>query len=186
MGPEGRVEINPSQSRRLGKESAAPLIREAIHLARIASFFCSSFQGARVPVAAAPGLDEPDLREESRGTEDLVNTISRVQLIRNETPGNNRSVWRAVRIEVDERSGANVARVTLSPGDRLVIVNRTAGRLTVSPIDFFGSSFGTVRLEPSQASPAMMVTGLWFQVDLHVDDRRTFPLDVYLAPNRAD
>ena len=37
----------------------------------------------------------------------------------------------------------------------------------------------TVRLE------AMTVGGLWFQVELQVDGRRFFPLDVYRAPNRA-
>lgn len=112
-----------------------------------------------------------------------MNTISRVQSIPRNEPGTDRSAWRAVRIEVDERSGANVTRVTLSPGDRLVVANRTERRLTVSPLDFFGNSFGTVRLEPAEASPAMMVTGLWFQVDLHGDNRRSYPLDVYLAPN---
>ncbi len=118
--------------------------------------------------------------------ESIVNTISRVQsILRKEQPGAERSAWRAVRIEVDELSGANSTRVTLSPGDRLVIVNRTDRRLTVSPIDFFGNSFGTVRLQPMESSPALMVTGLWFQVDLHGDDRRAFPLDVYLAPNGA-
>jgi hypothetical protein len=119
--------------------------------------------------------------------ESIVDTISRVQsILRNETPGTDRSAWRAVRIEVDEHSGANSTRVTLSPGDRLVVVNRTARRLTVSPLDFFGNSFEAVRLDPTEASPALMVTGLWFQVDLHGDDRRIYPLDVYIAPNRTD
>jgi hypothetical protein len=118
--------------------------------------------------------------------ESIVNTISRVQSILRSESGAEQSAWRAVRIEVDERSGANSTRVTLSPGDRLVVVNRTDRRLTVSPIDFFGNSFGTVRLQPMESSPALMVSGLWFQVDLHGDDRRAFPLDVYLAPNGSD
>jgi hypothetical protein len=118
--------------------------------------------------------------------ESIVNTISRVQSILRNESGAEQSAWRAVRIEVDERSGANSTRVTLSPGDRLVVVNRTDRRLTVSPIDFFGNSFGTVRLQPMESSPALMVSGLWFQVDLHGDDRRAFPLDVYLAPNGSD
>jgi hypothetical protein len=116
-----------------------------------------------------------------------MNTISRVQSItKSETAGYGSGAWRAVRVEIDEREDASVTRVTLSPGDRLIVVNRTRGRLTVNPLDFFGNSFASVRLGPAEASPAMMVTGLWFQVDLHLDDRKSFPLDVYLAPNRVD
>jgi len=116
-----------------------------------------------------------------------MNTISRVHSIsESQTTGKGPNAWRAVRIEINEREDATVNRVTLSPGDRLIIVNRTRGRLTVSPLDFFGSSFDRIRLEPAEASPALMVTGLWFQIDLHSEDRRSFPMDVYLAPNRVD
>jgi hypothetical protein len=116
-----------------------------------------------------------------------MNTISRVHSIsESQTTGRGSNVWRAVRIEINEREETSVNRVTLSPGDRLIIVNRTRGRLTVSPLDYFGNSFARIRLEPAEASPALMVTGLWFQIDLHSEDRRSFPMDVYLAPNRVD
>lgn len=114
-----------------------------------------------------------------------MNTLSRVQSIsESQRTGSGPNVWHAVRVEINEREEATVKRVTLSPGDRLIIVNRTRGRLTVSPLDFFGNSFARIRLEPAEASPALMVSGLWFQIDLHSEDRRSFPMDVYLAPNR--
>ncbi len=115
-----------------------------------------------------------------------MNTISRVQSIdRADVPGAESDAWQAVRVEVDSRDGASLTRIVLSPRDRLVVVNGTSGRLTVNPLDFFGSSFGAVVLEPGECGPALLVSGLWFQVDLRGEDRRSFPLDVYLVPNRV-
>lgn len=115
-----------------------------------------------------------------------MNTISRVQsILRSEAPKNDSSPWRAVRVEVENSHGPNLPRVTLSPGDRLVVVNHTNSKLIVSPMDFFGNSFGATVLEPHECGPALLVSGLWFQVELRDETRRSFPLDVYLAPNEA-
>ena len=90
---------------------------------------------------------------------------------------------RLVRVVVDEDTGTDLPRITLSPGDRLIVENRTSRTLRVTPLDFFGTAFGRHALHPGAATSPMMVTGLWFQVELHIDGRRFFPLDVYLAPN---
>jgi hypothetical protein len=86
-------------------------------------------------------------------------------------------------VVVDEDSGVDLPRITLAPGDRLIVENRTSRPLRVAPLDFFGTAFGRHILAPGRTTSPMMVTGLWFQVELHVDGRRFFPLDVYLAPN---
>ena len=116
-----------------------------------------------------------------------MNTVSRLQPIL--SPGRRtgfRRSWEAIRVVVDEKGGANLPRVTLSPGDRLVIENRTRHRLQVAPVDFFGTAFSRFSLAAGEKSRPMVVTGLWFQVELHVDGRRFFPLDVYIAPNGTD
>lgn len=116
----------------------------------------------------------------------FVDTISRVQsILRSTDADEGRSEWRAVRVEIDDRDGVSAARVTLAPGDRLVVMNRTSRRITVNPLDFFGNSFGSIVLEPQECGPALLVSGLWFQVDLRDANRRLFPLDVYLAPNKV-
>ncbi len=90
---------------------------------------------------------------------------------------------RLVRVVVEEDTGIDLPRVTLSPGDRLIVENRTFRTLSVTPLDFFGTAFGRHSLEPGVSTSPMMVTGLWFQVELHIGGTRFFPLDVYLAPN---
>lgn len=115
-----------------------------------------------------------------------MNTLSRLQAILHpHTGGDSPHPWQAVRVIVDEWVGTDVPRVTLSPGDRIVVENRTRGMLRVAPIDFFGTAFSRSAVAPGETSAPMVVTGLWFQVELHVDRRRFFPLDVYLAPNGA-
>jgi hypothetical protein len=71
----------------------------------------------------------------------------------------------------------------LSPGDRLVVENRTGRTMRVAPVDFFGTAFESHVLETGESSPPLVVGGLWFQVELCATGRRFFPLDVYLAPN---
>jgi hypothetical protein len=93
--------------------------------------------------------------------------------------------WQVVRVVVDEWGGTDLPRVTLSPGDRLVIENRTHGLLQVAPVDFFGTAFGRSTVAPLETSAPMVVTGLWFQVEMHVDGRQFYPLDIYIAPNGA-
>jgi hypothetical protein len=90
-----------------------------------------------------------------------------------------------LRIAVRETDGVEWPRITLAPGDRLIIENRTRRTLHVAPLDFFGNAFGRHVLEAGEATPPLVVQGLWFQVELHVDGRNFYPLDVYLAPNRA-
>jgi hypothetical protein len=115
-----------------------------------------------------------------------MNTLSRLQAILHPRSGDDRTrPWQAVRIVVDEWLGTDVPRVTLSPGDRMVVENRTRGTLRVAPVDFFGTAFSRSTVAPGETSAPMIVTGLWFQVEMHVDRRRFFPLDVYIAPNGA-
>ena len=90
---------------------------------------------------------------------------------------------RLIRVVVDEDTGIDLPRVTLAPGDRLIVENRTSRTLRVAPLDFFGTAFGRQSLAPGRATTPMMVTGLWFQVEIYLDGPRYFPLDVYLAPN---
>jgi hypothetical protein len=103
-------------------------------------------------------------------------------VLRDETAGRLGSP-RIVRVVVSERSGADLPRVVLSPGDRLVVRNDTDRTLAVTPLDFFGTTFTRAVLEPGECTPALVVTGLWVQVELHAAGRAFFPLDVYLAPN---
>jgi hypothetical protein len=113
-----------------------------------------------------------------------MNTLSRLQAITpRESGSSRRRPWQAVRIIVDEGGGTNLPRVTLSPGDRILIENRTRRPLRVAPVDFFGTAFSRSKIAPGDTSAPMVVTGLWFQVEMHVDGRRFFPLDIYLAPN---
>ena len=112
-----------------------------------------------------------------------MNTLSRLQSISSPRPGTARPrPWQAVRIVVDE-GGTSLPRVTLSPGDRVLVENRTRGRLQIAPLDFFGTAFSRTAIAPGETSAPMVVTGLWFQVEMHVDGRRFFPLDIYIAPN---
>jgi hypothetical protein len=53
-------------------------------------------------------------------------------------------------------------------------------------LDFFGNPFGLHRVDPGLSSSPLMVTGLWFQVDIHSEDQRNYQLDVYLAPNAQE
>jgi hypothetical protein len=114
-----------------------------------------------------------------------VNLVSRLQPILGPTPDEYRGVQpvRLVRVVVDEDAGIDLPQVTLAPGDRLIVENRTTRTLRVAPLDFFGTAFGRQRLAPGRSSTPMMVTGLWFQVEIWLDGPRFFPLDVYLAPN---
>jgi hypothetical protein len=113
--------------------------------------------------------------------------VSRLQAIPGAEPASGgRAPVRLVRVVVDENEGIDLPHVALSPGDRLIIVNRTRRTLQVAPLDFFGTAFARHSLAPGRSSPPMMVTGLWFQVELHDDGRRFFPLDVYLAPNLVE
>ena len=113
-----------------------------------------------------------------------MNTLSRLQPIQRTDHGSSRQrPWQAVRVVVDEWNGADLPRVTLSPGDRLIIENRTHASLRVAPVDFFGTAFDRLTIASRETSAPMIVTGLWFQVELHIDGGQFFPLDVYIAPN---
>lgn len=115
-----------------------------------------------------------------------MNTLSRVQLIQpRQLSRPDPSSWRAVRILVEE-GGTEMPQVTLSPGDHLLVENRTPSRLHVAPLDFFGNAFVRFALEPGKSTSPMVVRGLWFQVELRTAQGRVFPLDVYLAPNRLE
>ena len=115
-----------------------------------------------------------------------MNTLSRLQPIwKSETPRGPRA-WNAVRVIVEERYGVDRPQVTLSPGDRLLVENRTGSELQVAPLDFFGNAFARFTLAPGETTSAMVVTGLWFQVELHENGRTFYPLDIYLAPNAAE
>ena len=91
-----------------------------------------------------------------------------------------------VRVVVESETGTDTSRVVLSPRDLLIVENRTIHPLTVVPLDFFGNPFGLHRVDPGLSSPPLMVTGLWFQVDIHSEDHRNYQLDVYLAPNARE
>ena len=111
-------------------------------------------------------------------------TLSRVQAIKKSAVrANGPGPWRALRVVVTETDGIDISKVTLSPGDRLLVENRTCRTLRVAPLDFFGNPFSRFALDPGETSPPMVVKGLWFQVELHADGREFFPLDIYLAPN---
>lgn len=113
-----------------------------------------------------------------------MNTLSRLQSISSPPVARPQS-WQAVRIVVDETRGTNLPRVTLSPGDRILIENRTRRPLRVAPVDFFGTAFSRAKIAPGETSAPMIVTGLWFQVEMHDDGRQFFPLDIYIAPNAS-
>ena len=114
-----------------------------------------------------------------------MNTLSRLQTIPQLPAGAGRRVSQVVKVVVDERAGLDFPRVTLSPGDRLLVENRSLRTLRVAPLDFFGNAFHRTALEPGETSSPMVVTGLWFQVEIVADGGRIYPLDVYLAPNTA-
>ena len=114
-----------------------------------------------------------------------MNTISRLQAIqRPATQGPTRA--RVVRVVVTETDGIDQPQVILAPGDRLIVENRTCRTLQVAPLDFFGTAFGRYALETGESTQPLIVSGLWFQVELHVNGREFFPLDIYLAPNIAE
>ena len=114
-----------------------------------------------------------------------MNTLSRLQTIFPPDQSSGRRSPQVVRVIVDETDGVDCPRVTLSPGDRLLVENRSQRTLRVAPLDFFGNSFCRFALEPGEASSPMVVTGLWFQVELLADGGRVYPLDVFLAPNSS-
>jgi hypothetical protein len=113
-----------------------------------------------------------------------VNTLSRLQAIQAPAAGRPRRA-QVVRIVVREMDGADHARVTLAPGDRVIVENRTRGTLRVAPLDFFGNAFSRHALEAGESTRPLVVQGLWFQVELHAAGRTFYPLDVYLAANEA-
>lgn len=114
-----------------------------------------------------------------------MNTLSRLQTIPQPPAGETCRGPQVVRVVVDETAGLDFPRVTLAPGDRFLVQNRSQRTLRVAPLDFFGNAFDRVALEPGETCPPMVVTGLWFQVELVADGGRIYPLDVYLAPNSA-
>jgi len=110
-----------------------------------------------------------------------VDTISsRVQAILRPPEGRRRA--QVVRVVV-RGDGVDQPRVTLAPGDRLIVENRGTRPLHVAPLDFFGNAFERRVLEVGESTPPLVVQGLWFQVELHAGGRDFYPLDVYLAPN---
>lgn len=113
-----------------------------------------------------------------------MNTLSRLQAIRPAVHGG-RSVRQVVKVIVSEAAGIDLSKVALAPGDRLLVENRSQRTLRVAPVDFFGNAFCRFALEPGEATSPMVVTGLWFQVELVADGGRVYPLDVYLAPNTS-
>jgi hypothetical protein len=112
-----------------------------------------------------------------------MNTLSRVQSIVSARDPAQRRHSQVVRVIVDERDGVDLPKVALAPGDRLILLNRSNRTLRVAPVDFFGSAFCRFALEPGEATSPMVVTGLWFQIELLADGGRIYPLDVYLVPN---
>jgi len=112
-----------------------------------------------------------------------VNTISRLQAIHPLRDAAGRRASQVVRVIVDEADGVDLSKISLAPGDRLIVENRSLRTLRVAPVDFFGSAFCRFALEPGEWSSPMVVTGLWFQVELLADGGRIYPLDVYLSPN---
>lgn len=113
-----------------------------------------------------------------------MNTLSRLQPIHAPARGRD-GIRRArvVRVVVTEVGGTDQPAVVLSPGDRLIVENRTCRTLHVAPLDFFGNAFGRYVLESRESTPPLVVSGLWFQVELHANGQEFFPLDIYLAPN---
>jgi hypothetical protein len=109
-----------------------------------------------------------------------VNTLSRFQDILSPKAGRPHRT-QVVRVVVRESDGPDHPHVTLAPGDRLIVENRTARPLYVAPLDFFGQAFCRYVLEAGEATGPLLVAGLWFQVELR--GRHCYPLDVYLAPN---
>jgi hypothetical protein len=114
-----------------------------------------------------------------------VNTLSRLRSILSPDPLPERRAAQVVRVVVDERAGIDTPSVTLAPGDRLLVENRTERTLRVAPLDFFGNAFCRFAIEPRETTSPMVVTGLWFQVELLADGGRIYPLDVFLAPNSS-
>jgi len=114
-----------------------------------------------------------------------MNTVSRLQAIFAATDNRPRRA-QVVRVVVRGTDGADQPRVTLAPGDRLLVEKRTYRTLHVAPVDFFGNAFERHVLEAGETTPPLAVHGLWFQVEIHANGRDFFPLDVYLAPNCAE
>ena len=112
-----------------------------------------------------------------------MNTLSRLQSIGASQEGTARRLSQVVRVVVDEREGIDLPKIALAPGDRLLVLNRSSRTLRVAPLDFFGSAFCRFALEPGEVTSPMIVTGLWFQVELLAGADRIYPLDVYLVPN---
>ena len=112
-----------------------------------------------------------------------MNTLSRLLTIPPPEGERSRRSAQAVRVVVGGQDGADQTRVVLAPGDRLIIENRTGRTLQATPVDFFGTAFTSQVLESGESTPPLVVTGLWFQVELRAHGHRCFPLDVYLAPN---
>lgn len=113
-----------------------------------------------------------------------MHTVSRLKDILRDSDERPRGA-QVVRIAVRETDGVEQPLVTLAPGDRLIVENRTRRTLHVAPLDFFGNAFVRHVLEAGECTPPLIVQGLWFQVELHINGRHFYPLDVYLAPNRA-
>jgi hypothetical protein len=111
-----------------------------------------------------------------------MNTLSRLHTIDPPEGAEGPRRVRAVRVVVGPGNGTQ-SRVVLAPGDRLIVENRTGLTLRVAPLDFFGTAFDRHVLETGESTPPLAVGGLWFQVELSVNGRRFYPLDVYLAPN---
>jgi hypothetical protein len=114
-----------------------------------------------------------------------MNTLSRLQSIASPRGTGERRLSQVVRVIVDEREGIDLPKIALAPGDRLIVLNRSGRTLRVAPLDFFGSAFCRFALEPGEATSPMVVTGLWFQVELLAGADRIYPLDVYLVPNNS-
>ena len=114
-----------------------------------------------------------------------MNTLSRIQAILAPAVGRPRRM-QVIRVVVRDTDGADQPQVTLAPGDRLIVENRTRRTLHVAPLDFFGNAFERVTLEAGESTRPLVVQGLWFQVELNASGGDIYPLDVYLAPNGAE
>ena len=114
-----------------------------------------------------------------------MNTVSRLQAIRSAEIHPERGARQVVKVIVSEAFGIDLSKVALAPGDRLLVENRSQRTLHVAPLDFFGSAFCRFALEPGETTSPMLVTGLWFQVELLAGGGRIYPLDVYIAPNTS-
>ena len=113
-----------------------------------------------------------------------MNTLSRLQAILAPASGRARRA-QVIRVVVRDTDGVDQPQVTLAPGDRLIVENRTRRTLHVAPLDFFGNAFERATLEAGESTRPLVVQGLWFQVDLHANGRYFLPFDVYLAQNEA-